>query len=495
MVENSTSVPLPPSVDDHRKVISDFLDSSEWSEQLRIARQKREEVLARKAHEKLAASKVDATDSDVSRGPEIAAETPPPHAEDPVADNLQAGPAAPAAQVRLAHSPFENLPALGRIGNTAGTRANPFASARQFPDAENAPPPTFGFVAADIARLNHPAGISPARPDTDVVRGGTKPHTLRQARRAPVLQRGLVGLGIGILAGFGIGWMLQAYWTPRPFGTAQSESGIWSDAYPTPALPHGALSSASDAAPIIPPADTGLDGADFTRSGAKLQSLAAADAPVSTALPPVPPIGPLSTTAFKAEHTDRPLIAAPERTRFKLLGNPSRLAQPRDDAPYSPADQRAIADLPQYSVALLPTPPSFGLPASAGAEPVAAARDSAVAQIRNSTRLTVPARPDAKPVVSTDSVLFQAASYNVVLHVTGSDSGTKARAQLAGFGIVNARTVSTGFKPARAMVAYYAAQDAAVAQKIAGLYDGVVMDLTGFAPAPPARTVEIYLTY
>ncbi|MBC7478627.1 MAG: hypothetical protein H7317_11100 [Pseudorhodobacter sp.] len=477
MAENSTSGPLPPSADDHQKVISDFLDSSDWSEQLRVARQKREEVLARKAQEKLAAAKVD-PGGDAPRVPAKASGKPPDLMSDffatpqPVVDNQATVAAAPAAQNPLAYSPFQKLPALGTIGTTAGNRAaSDTVGPKQLP-------------------------VKAYLPDAAVLAGVTKPHTLRQARRASVLQRGLFGLAIGILAGFGIGWLLQTISATNPVQTAQSGAVASRDANPTPTLLAGSATLSSDTAPILPSADPGPGRADFARRQARLASAAAADAAPGTlsAPAPMPPFAPPPTNTRPAEILDAPPMAVQERSRFKLPGPFPRLAEPQDIVRDSPADQRAVADLPQDGVAAPSTSPTLSAPAEVEAQPVLAAQEVAVAQIRRAEGLTAPPKPEAQPAISTDPVLLPAASYTVILHVAGNDSGTRARAELAQFGVVNARTVPTRFKPARAMVAYYDAQDAAVARQFAGLYDGAVLDLTGFTPAPPARTVEIYLT-
>ncbi|MBC7479241.1 MAG: hypothetical protein H7317_14275 [Pseudorhodobacter sp.] len=289
MAENSTSRPLPPSTDDHQKVISDYLDSFDWSEKLRIARQKREEVLARKAQEKLAAAKVD-PGGDAPRVPAKASAEPPDLMSDffatpqAVVDNQATVAAAPAAQEPRAYSPFHNLPALGTIRTTAGNRAaSDTVGPKQLP-------------------------VTAYLPDAAVIAGVTKPHTLRQARRAPVLQRGLFGLAIGILAGFGIGWLLQTFSATNPVQTAQSGAVVSRDANPPPTLLAGSATLSSDTAPILPSADPGLNRTDFIRRQARLTPFAAADAPPGTlsAPPPMPPFAPPPTNTPRAEILDGP---------------------------------------------------------------------------------------------------------------------------------------------------------------------------------------------
>lgn len=517
MVENSKSEPTPPSSDDDHKVISEYLDSFDWTEQVRVARQKREEVLARKAQEKFAAAKGDTlAGGDVSGIPLGVAEAsvdrsdlpsdlpcnqsaavPDPQRDDLVIHIPETVPDTPAAKDRLPHPIFRDLPALGGIADDAGNRGNAFTTAPHFLHTGDVSSLPFDLAASDAAPQHQPFDIPPAgpfRPETTIVEDITKQHRSRQTRTVPVVQRGLFGLSIGILAGVGIGWMLQSYSATNPFNTAQS--GVRSDANTAPATLAGNASSASDAALIFPSADSGSNVANFARPEAKLSSLASADTPpVKVSVPfPVPPIWPLSITAFKAENTDGPLIAANDRTLFKLPRNFARLGELQDYPQDNPAVRHAIAELPRPDIGLQPMRLNLPAPAKSEREAIPAARDPAVEMFGNSAGLTLHPVPDANPVDSTNPILFQAASYNVILHVVGSQSGTDARSELAELGIVNAQTVSTSFRPARAMVAYYERQDAAAAQKFAGVYDAVVMDLTGFAPAPLARTVEIYLT-
>ena len=491
MTESSTTERAPDQTADQaaqdHDAIQSFLNSKDWEEQLRVARLKREQVLAERAR-----LRAEAGSAEPVKLPVLPIRT------------LPIGVDAPQRFAKAA-------PPVVAIALSAAEVAPPLAEAAPHPVAVPPPAPIAKFALFPI----RPAPAAPSqRPKP---RAAAVPALTREVVVAPIagqpdavarsLRRSIaLGLSIGIAAGLVIVLVLQPVALALLSRSAQVPDlpEVLADLPDAPqpgAVPAGSTNGTdpirlghpmllaqlpdAQANPVAPPLAASAD-----RDAPAIAPQSNPAAPEVSSVSPVarPPLGSVdvSMAATLIADPPQPNRTAPNLAAVALTGIDADPSHTPPLAAPLPASVSALTTAPSLQ-ANAGDAPTLGLPAS-----VLSPAPSPSTHLR--LALTPLPSPDTPPAVVETTAIPDADTYRLNLHLAQAASGAVVRGRLAALGFVNASVEPSGYAVAQAMVAYYRSEDAEVAAKLAKLYGGKTMDLTGFTPAPAARTLDLYLS-
>lgn len=310
------------------------------------------------------------------------------------------------------------------------------------------------------------------------------------------VRRVMVGPAIGMAFGLLVGLVLQPLAIaimPRPAAAPLRSSGPLVFALPPVFTTGIEMQTAPPALGLSQPLPSSHSIAPLTAPSAAHETGAVVS--VTTAKPEVWPESPTTLFAAVPETVRAPVTTGSNDIRPALFGHSLPSLTAVSDQTVSPI---LWLQLPK------PVKLSVDAPARMGADPPV---ESSVGLIiskvvptphlrmkkRQALRLARPAAPDVALAVSGTVSILGAAAFWPILHVAQGQTGASIRIQLADLGLENSRIMVSEFGAVETTVVFYRAEEAKVAQQIAALYSGQTIDMTGFAPAPSAGRLDLYI--
>ncbi len=499
MAELSDNASLPgdtePSgeVSDHSR-ITEYLNSSDWEERVRVARFAREQVLARRA----SLGSNGATSAGVTPAPAVLARFTSTESEGVI--HFSEAPSSWETKLANARQERELRLAL-RALEASEPKVVPITTLAMV--AAPADVPQSKLLSPDLTRKLPIRSEWASLETSDSVEGAPPKRSAvanfdANNRPRPASARAIAGLAIGLGAGLIIGLAANFTWVYRPATGIKTATSPVQVGNLRADLPEAGLSSPETMAPVLgKTVDDPIKPLAAPQFSGKVAAAGMHDTLPATAAdalerPEVSVITPQSGAAREGDEGTRATV--PQGDVSPGLSPVTRLFPP--DLPDSRRDRGIAASADPLRIDVVTSIAGDGSFKDSDREITRALIVPGVQDLVASVAPGVPLQKvtdaDSTPEISQGVPFAAGGSYHILIHMARGQSDTATRAQLYDLGLMDARRILTDLVPAQTTVAYYSGQDADVAKSLARQYDGILADMTGLTPAPPAHTLDLY---